>query len=348
MLRKKYARTKKNISNLNFTRSQIKRQMKRINHVVTMATAECAAELGLMLHSLCTFNPDIEVTVGVSSDLLRLVEKAFDITQLEAPTGEQRALAALKRIMQSTNDCKSNSLYDTTASSFSSLRVIPCLDKYGHICRRSMEQSPGVWYPTKHCDFMMEKANLIEAAMLSGAPDALFLDCDITCLAELPLIPLSTRVGLSPHNIRKLDTDLFGFYNGGWVYMADTEAIFRWRKATISSRYFDQASLEDVAHWVQSVEPSHLFHFPQECNVGYWRVFQSDKSPREVTSQMQVPLPIPDFSVSSSKESPLQTLQSVHTHFHMPVNDRAVPLFNRLVKRWTQETPRLAPILPLL
>ena len=61
-------------------------------------------------------------------------------------------------------------------------------------------------------------------------------------------IDKSKQLGLSPHYIRKRDTDLYGYYNGGMLWTNQKTLKDDWIKFTKTSRYFDQASIEDLAN----------------------------------------------------------------------------------------------------
>ena len=273
-----------------------------VDAVCTMATAECADELALFLTSLRQWHPKVPVFIAASSQLLRAAD------------------AQRERLLHPF-------LADANIS------FIPSLDQYGPICRSTMETAKGVWYrQSRHTDFMMEKANIIDHALHVGRTNALFADCDVTFLAPLPVQPTSAVVGLSAHGIRGLDERLFGRYNGGYVYVADPAVTFLWRSFAHSSRYFDQAALEDVARAVVSEQGAAALHeFPRQVNYGYWRMFQSDASVKDEVER---------FGVDKTGLTYLsEPLRSVHTHFAMPSGSRTVPVFNRLVVRWLQQLP---------
>ncbi|EKF30928.1 hypothetical protein MOQ_005242, partial [Trypanosoma cruzi marinkellei] len=288
----------------------------RISYVCTMGTPECDEELYLFLRCLRVYHPDTPVIVGCTSAML----KAGENTKSKAYAGF-------------CNDGR--------------MKWIPCLDPYVPIRRREMERQPGVWYPSRHTDFMMEKANLMEHAMMlreeHGGVNTgvvLFLDCDVVLLNELPRIPSGTEVALSPHRISPRDEALFGRYNGGFVAAASPAPLHEWRRATRHSRFFDQASLENVAQKFAST----LYEIPPQHNYGYWRFFQSyRKNPLLEARQFSM------RRIGAQGEWMLcyegKPLGSIHTHFLDAIHPRArdISVFNGLMKKWILKCIRPAP-----
>lgn len=291
--------------------------------VATMATVECADELALFLSSLRIFHPELPVVLGCSSSLLEAVE---------GWGRDPHGVTPLRRRMTELIGSRA------APQEKHRLHVVPCLDAYGAgINRKSMESAPGVWYPTRHADFMMEKAHLVDHALHLGFPNAAFLDCDITLLAPLPTVPSDCCVGLSPHDIDPSLERLFGKYNGGFVFVRDPAVTFLWRTFTRSSRYYDQASLEDVASHLRGTNVGGggvggVYEFPPQVNYGFWRMFEA---PRQGGSaETSVLAEVGRFSAGAGIHYRGQPLQSVHTHFSMNTDSRTTPLFNRLIKRW--------------
>ncbi|KAG5510574.1 hypothetical protein JKF63_06871 [Porcisia hertigi] len=285
---------------------------KVIDAVCTMATRECIAELVLFHRALRTFHPTLPLYLGCSGEVRDATEAATD------------ANAQLRALHDDAH-----------------VRWIACLDQYGPVISRTeMERQRGVWYPARHTDFMMEKANLMELAMLTAeakTPSVAFLDCDVTLLHELPSVPAAAAVALSPHWIRETDEALFGAYNGGYIVASTPEVLWEWRRATQTSRYFDQASLEHVAKVFE--RRAQLHRLPLQHNYGFWRLLQprcgslADEARR--FSIAAAP------SLSSEHQPTAMALHydnaplcSVHTHFLMPNPPRNVRLFNAVLRRW--------------
>lgn len=325
-------------------------------YVATLATRECADELELLHSSLRAFHSPEEVplVVGCSSDLIRHLEK------------KNRQINSSLSLLSDP-----------------SIKWIPCLDSYGAINRQAMERQPGIWYPTRHCDFMMEKANVMDWALQNLTPQndrrddqdenamgknrvgkaerksfpvdgVLFVDSDITFFSPLSdMFPASSLIsssssssshvatppilGVSPHEIRQQDEALFGRYNGGMLFAAHPVVLWHWRRATHSSRYFDQASIEDVVEEMERAEgPDAVLKFPPHVNYGFWRMFQSPRTVEEEAKR---------FSIHAGGGICYQgsPLQSVHTHFFMTTPCREIPVFNSLLKKWIREVQVTSP-----
>ena len=145
--------------------------------------------------------------------------------------------------------------------------------------RKGMEARTGRIYDSLWKDFMMEKACAMEWALESavGAQGVWFLDADICLFSRLPELPTDCDVALSPHHIRTGDERLYGRYNGGFLWISREAAVptlATWRGATHSSRFFEQAALEEVAKGASA-----LHEFVIQHNFGWWRLGQSSDPP---------------------------------------------------------------------
>lgn len=187
------------------------------------------------------------------------------------------------------------------------VNCIIALDEYTGQSRSEMESIGGKKYSTRWTDFMYEKANVIEY-IFSKYPDGgvWFMDADIVHLAPLPIIPESSRVALSPHYIRDADCRLYGKYNGGYMWIKDKTLLNVWREAGHTSRFFEQAALEDVA----AAAESDFYEFPIQVNFGWWRMFQSSLSPPEIRAKFSIYRPDKSFGIRFDGKP----LQSIHTH----------------------------------
>ena len=174
------------------------------------------------------------------------------------------------------------------------LSIISNLNEYSNKNREKMVNE-GIW-----TEFQMTKSRIMDHC-LSIYPDVLFLDSDIFVINEI-IIPDSCDLALSPHYIRKRDTDQFGYYNGGCLWTNNKNMPEKWRLYTETSRFFDQASLEDCAKIFNTKE------FGENYNISWWRLNQSDESPSQILSY---------FSLNDNnlyyKGNPVIF---IHTHFN--------------------------------
>lgn len=245
--------------------SSATRRMKPIDIVCSMGTEECVGELHIFLSALRWHHPTLPVLVGCTSSLL---------------SSSSQHYPQLQPFIKDPH-----------------ISWIPCLDVYRHqgptsapsatIQRSDMEMQPGVWYASRHTDFMMEKTNLMERALMmvdgqhqrQGLRHVAFMDADITLLEPLPHVPVDADLALSPHLIQASDEDLFGKFNGGFVVTSSVDVLHEWRRATYAhTRYFDQASLENVWESLCASPCNHRgrpYLIPQQHNYGYWRLLQT-------------------------------------------------------------------------
>lgn len=201
------------------------------------------------------------------------------------------------------------------------LHIQKGLNAYTGLSRSDMEAMSGHVYATRFHDYTMEKAVAIEAAFAAKPEEAAregvwFLDVDITLLASLPTAFVRENpqacLGVSPHMIRPADEARFGHYNAGFMWFRDPSILAVWRRATHTSRFFEQASIEDmVEHVRNTVGDTGIVTFPAQDNFGWWRYLQSPDAP-----------PVHEGRLSFFR-SPTscgltyggQTLRSVHTHW---------------------------------
>ena len=182
------------------------------------------------------------------------------------------------------------------------------LDKYSGMNRKEMEQK-GIW-----SDFQMMKAEVINLALQTDS-DTLFLDADMIVLDIIDDIDKSKQLGVSPHYIKKRSTDLYGYYNGGMLWTNQKTVKDDWIRFTKTSRYFDQASIEDLANKYS------YFTFGENYNFSWWRVSQSDIPPQAIITNILV-----KNNKLYYKNKPLKI---VHTHFHD--NTGTVGRFNQIM-----------------
>lgn len=199
------------------------------------------------------------------------------------------------------------------------------LNSYKGFTRKYMETRKGVRFPTLWTDLMCEKINCIRWAFESeeeSCSGVFFMDSDITLLAPMPVIPEGVDVALSPHYIKKFDTDRFGYYNGGFGWLSKVDFCKVWEDATMTSRFFEQAALEEVAKYAKN-----LYEFPMQVNFGWWRMYQAEDLSNTEIQKMFSFHRQPACSGLTFKNIPVT---SIHTHFTKN-SDPYNQMFNRFI-----------------
>jgi len=170
------------------------------------------------------------------------------------------------------------------------------LDKYTGLNRQKMEQMNIIK------EFWDNKADIMSYA-LQYESDTIFLDSDVFIINPINCIDHTKELGLSPHYVKKSNTDEVGYYNGGCVWTKNKEVPLSWKKHTVNSRYVDQASLEDVAIDYKNS----MFEFSKEVNFMPWRIIIGDNPPEVVNS-----INIKNNQINIENKP----LVFLHTHFH--------------------------------
>jgi hypothetical protein len=181
------------------------------------------------------------------------------------------------------------------------------LDIYDGLNRQSMEQK-GIW-----SDFQMSKANIIKYA-LNIHNNTLYLDSDIIITDTINNIDYTKQLGVSPQFIKKEYIDKTGYYNGGMLWVNDSNIPNDWITYTKTSRYFDQASIENL------IEKYSFFEFEENYNLQCWRLYLSDDTQNKIASY-----------ITSKPNDKLyyknKPLKFIHTHFL----DSRFKVFNNLL-----------------
>jgi hypothetical protein len=195
------------------------------------------------------------------------------------------------------------------------------LNDYSLLNRAAMEVIPGKKYSSLFFDFTMEKVELLKW-VLQNESEVLFCDADICFLAPLPVIPVGSLVALSPHMIRLRDEAKYGKYNAGFMWFANMDAVLLWEKACATSRFFEQAALEEMA----AAFSHSLYLFPVTQNYGWWRLWQSEETPQALLKKWSIKRAPMTAGISIEGV----TLGSIHTHF-WERRDPATLQFNQIV-----------------
>lgn len=181
------------------------------------------------------------------------------------------------------------------------------LDKYDGMNRQIMEQR-GIW-----SEFQMAKAKIISYA-LKEEHDTLLLDSDIILTGVIDDIDMTKELGVSPQFITQEHIDKTGFYNGGVLWTKNNNVPNDWIEFTKTSRYFDQASIEEL------VKKYSFFEFGENYNLQCWRLFLSPEGGQQVAN-----------NITSCPNDTLyyknKPLKFVHTHFL----DKRFDPFNNII-----------------
>ncbi len=205
------------------------------------------------------------------------------------------------------------------------------LEPYSTLNRMKMEEMPSqAGLSNFFHDFTMEKCDLMKWA-LESLPESekergvLFCDADIAWVGPLVKIPKGKTLALSPHMIRKHDEAKFGEFNAGFLWTNQSNMPEEWREASMRSRFFEQAALEELADLTLE---KHLLRFDETVNYGWWRMFQSDVNPTQKQNQWTFQ---PDGRTSGIYVNG-KPLVCVHTHFK--TTDVVTNVFNVFVRQF--------------
>lgn len=176
------------------------------------------------------------------------------------------------------------------------------LDTYSNKSRFQMEQE-GIW-----SDFQMEKSHVIARA-LETSEDTMFIDCD-TLIIDAMMVDETKQLGVSPQFINDEEAEKTGYYNGGLLWTNQKDLPEKWKDFTKTSRYYDQASIEDLAKMYDT------FEFDENYNLHTWRfrVGREDNVPH---------LTVKDGRILF-KDQPLKFF---HTHFNRDDHNEQNQLF---------------------
>lgn len=181
------------------------------------------------------------------------------------------------------------------------------LDEYDGMNRQMMEKKC-IWDK-----FQMSKAKVITKA-LEFELDTLFLDGDIIITDLIDDIDASKDLGVSPQFITQEHINKTGYYNGGMLWTKNKDVPNDWIEFTKTSRYFDQASIEDLT------KKHSYFEFGENYNLQCWRLLLSYESPQQIANHITS---LPNDKLYYKKKP----LKFVHTHFL----DQRFQQFNNLI-----------------
>lgn len=193
-------------------------------------------------------------------------------------------------------DSKTKSyIEESTPTPLLNIKYFVELDKYDSMDRATMERN-GLW-----SEFQMSKAKVIQY-VLKDYKDTLFLDSDIIITNVIQDIDLTKKLGVSPQFITKEYIHKTGYYNGGVLWVSDNSIPQDWIEFTKTSRYYDQASIEDLSNKYD------YFEFSEQYNLQAWRIYLSNETPKQMASYINC-----NQNELLYKNKPLIF---IHTHFH--------------------------------
>ena len=182
------------------------------------------------------------------------------------------------------------------------------LDKYDGLNRTTMEKK-NIWL-----DFQMSKGLIIKKA-LEIEKDTLLLDCDIIILDEINDIDNTKELGISPQFLPKIHCDKWGYYNGGVLWTNSKKVADDWIMYSKTSRYYDQAAIEDLAKIYK------YFEFDENYNLQAWRHIIC--GPEKIESYISI-----NNNKIMYKDKPLKF---IHTHFKDSTFSRDFHRFNNVL-----------------
>lgn len=165
------------------------------------------------------------------------------------------------------------------------------LESYANMTRQQMEATPSNrGLSNLFHDFTMEKCSLLRWAFSSMSKEdkeygTVFCDADICWLGPMPQINHNCIVGLSAHQIHEEYEKRFGIYNAGFMWFSHLKTVERWEEACKTSRFFEQAALEDLTI---NANPCTIQQFPVQVNYGWWRLFQGKEHSRDLIKSWSI------------------------------------------------------------
>lgn len=208
------------------------------------------------------------------------------------------------------------------------LRWTFAVDKYNLSMSREEMIKAKVW-----SDFQMEKAYVMEAALIENA-DTVYMDAD-TILTSPVVVPTAPEIqlGVSPHYMKPEAGTKWGVYNGGMLWTNQYSVGEAWVKATKKSRYFDQAAIEDL------VNEYVTFEFGEETNLGWWRSMHGVGGMPEFVKHVY----LNEEGLLAYKN---RTVSSIHAHF---VSEHCCSkAFVNLITQIIVQSPRYRNLVKLL
>lgn len=189
------------------------------------------------------------------------------------------------------------------------------LDRFSGKNRKQMEQE-GIF-----TDFVKLKCKTIDFA-LSEHKNTLYVDADIVFFDHLPDVETNKKIGLCPHYIRKSNTDQFGYFNSGMIYVNTMNFTKWWYDAIdINNTFYEQSSLNEVPN-----NFSH-FEFDMTVNFGWWRLLECNEPELRINRL--------DINKSFELTYNNKKINSLHTHFKGDTSPLTLRFNDIILKRIT-------------
>lgn len=149
-------------------------------------------------------------------------------------------------------------------------------------------------------NFLNAKSYVMDYALLHE-PDTLFLDADMIILDKIE-VDGTKELGVSPGFINEDTVAKVGYYNAGMIWTNNKTMPKTWRHYNNTSRYFEQASIEDLCN------EYNYFKFGDNHNLQSWRFIVGEESGKKVMSYIKI-----KNNKIMYKNKPLT---SIHSHFN--------------------------------
>ena len=189
------------------------------------------------------------------------------------------------------------------------------LNKYTDLNRNLMEQQ-GIF-----TDFLASKSKIMLRA-LKESKDVLFLDSDIIVMNTLKGVKDKRKLGVSRQFVNDKILRETGEFNAGMIWTNSVDVCRDWIKYSKSSRYFEQAAIENL------VEKYSYFEFGEEYNVQCWRYYLN---PNPETEPFEKNISIGPDNMLLYKNEPFRC---IHTH----LRDDRFTAFNSLIISYLNKT----------
>ena len=192
-----------------------------------------------------------------------------------------------------------------------------CLEMYTNLTRQQMERLPSKQGMSNlFHDFTVEKCSLMEWAIQEHGSGVLFCDADICWLGPLPPID-PTTITLSRHEIRLQDEARFGTFNAGFLYIPSLQYVNQWRKACLTSTFFEQKALDIFADSCN--------RFGTHVNYGWWRMYQGPTTAEDRQAEWSI------HRHESHSGLCVKGTPVICIHTHWKTNDHITTTFNKWI-----------------